>query len=102
MSGGKTRPLTPQERRVTELAGTGSTNREIAAALDLSVKTVEGHLRRVFCKLGVSSRVGLADRMRRRPLGPAAPRNEPVGPWTEGRERETISRLERGSEGGLR
>ena len=52
--------LTPVERRVVELVAAGHTNREVAAALFLSARTVEGHLSRVYGKLGVRSRVELA------------------------------------------
>jgi DNA-binding CsgD family transcriptional regulator len=52
--------LTPQERRIAELVATGASNREVGAALYVSPKTVEYHLRKVFVKLGVSSRVELA------------------------------------------
>ena len=52
--------LTPVERRVAELVAAGRTNREVATALFLSVRTVEGHLSRVYAKLGVRSRVELA------------------------------------------
>jgi DNA-binding NarL/FixJ family response regulator len=52
--------LTPGERRVAELAASGSTNREIAQALFLSEKTVEAHLGRAYRKLGIRSRVRLA------------------------------------------
>lgn len=48
--------LTDTERRVALLATGGSTNREIAGELFVSVKTVERHLSHVFLKLGVSSR----------------------------------------------
>lgn len=52
--------LTPTERRVARLAAAGRTNREIADVLFMSVRTVEGHLSRVYAKLGIRSRVDLA------------------------------------------
>ncbi|MBL1075451.1 AAA family ATPase [Nocardia sp. 2] len=52
--------LTPQELQVVRLAAAGATNREIAAKLFLSPKTVGHHLYRAFPKLGVSNRVELA------------------------------------------
>jgi DNA-binding NarL/FixJ family response regulator len=48
--------LTPRELAVAELAKSGMTNREIAAELLLSVKTVENHLSHVFAERGVTSR----------------------------------------------
>ena len=55
--------LTPVERRVAELVAAGNTNREVAAALFLSIRTVEGHLSRVYGKLGVRSRVELTRKL---------------------------------------
>jgi DNA-binding CsgD family transcriptional regulator len=48
--------LTSSERRVAEMAATGMTNREIAQALFLTIKTIESHLHAAYDKLGISSR----------------------------------------------
>ena len=47
--------LTPREREVLELLVKGLTSKEIAAALHVSVRTVEGHRRMVLSKMQVSS-----------------------------------------------
>jgi DNA-binding CsgD family transcriptional regulator len=52
--------LTPQEIQVAALVAGGATNRETAAALFLSGKTIEFHLRNVYRKLGIRSRTELA------------------------------------------
>jgi DNA-binding CsgD family transcriptional regulator len=52
--------LTASERRVAELAAKGLTNREIAQALFVTARTVEGHLTHAFQKLDLSSREDLA------------------------------------------
>ena len=57
--------LTPVERRVVALVAEGRSNKETAAALFLSTRTVEGHLSRAYGKLGVRSRVELARRFAR-------------------------------------
>ncbi len=56
--------LTPTERRVAELVAEGRTNREVAALLFLSAKTVAAHLTSAYAKLGVRSRTELAHRLR--------------------------------------
>ncbi|BBZ70250.1 helix-turn-helix transcriptional regulator [Mycobacterium paraseoulense] len=51
--------LTPSEQRVADLAVSGMTNRDIAAALFISPKTVEVNLSRIYRKLGIRSRMEL-------------------------------------------
>ena len=48
--------LTPTEERVAERVAAGETNKEVAAALFVSVKSVEAALTRIYAKLGVRSR----------------------------------------------
>ena len=49
----------PAEQRVAELAASGMTNRDVAARLFISSKTVEATLARVYRKLGIRSRAEL-------------------------------------------
>jgi DNA-binding NarL/FixJ family response regulator/tetratricopeptide (TPR) repeat protein len=56
--------LTPQQVAISRLVAEGATNREIASQLVLSHRTVEHHLRNVFAKLGVRSRVELSSLLR--------------------------------------
>ena len=56
--------LTPTERQVAELVVEGLTNREVADALFVSVKTVEANLSRVYHKMGLGSRRELQRAMR--------------------------------------
>jgi DNA-binding CsgD family transcriptional regulator len=53
--------LTPQERQIAGLARDGLSNAEIGARLFLSPRTIEWHLKKVFAKLGISSRMDLHD-----------------------------------------
>jgi len=55
--------LTPSEERVAELVAAGHTNREVAGALFISVKTVDSNLSRIYRKLGVRSRTELARKL---------------------------------------
>jgi DNA-binding NarL/FixJ family response regulator len=56
----KTDALTPQELQVALAVSRGATNREAAASLFLSPKTIEKHLGNVYTKLGLRSRTELA------------------------------------------
>ena len=51
--------LTPSEQQVAELAAAGMTNRDVAAKLFISPKTVDSNLARIYRKLGISSRAEL-------------------------------------------
>lgn len=55
--------LTATERRVAELVAAGSSNREVAARLFISLKTVEANLSKIYQKLGLRSRSELASKM---------------------------------------
>jgi DNA-binding CsgD family transcriptional regulator/tetratricopeptide (TPR) repeat protein len=52
--------LSPSERRVAELVANGRSNQEVADELFLSVRTVEGHLGRIYGKLGLRGRTQVA------------------------------------------
>jgi DNA-binding CsgD family transcriptional regulator len=55
--------LTVTERRTAELVSRGLSNKEVAAALFITPKTVETQLSRIYAKLGVHSRTALARRL---------------------------------------
>lgn len=56
-------PLTPRELQIVRLMAEGRTTREAAAALFVSPKTVEYHLRNVYTRLGVSTRAEMLERI---------------------------------------
>jgi DNA-binding NarL/FixJ family response regulator len=58
-AGGPLAPLTAREREIAELVAAGRTNQEVAEQLVLSTRTVEAHLRNIYGKIGVRSRVEL-------------------------------------------
>jgi DNA-binding CsgD family transcriptional regulator len=62
-------PLTDREREIVMLIGAGLSNREIAARLTLSVRTVEGHIYKAMVKTATTSRDDLAALLPRRPTG---------------------------------
>ncbi len=64
--------LTPQQRQIALLAAAGHTNKEIAARLFLSPRTVSTHLYQVFPKLGITSRAALRDALAEGYSDPAA------------------------------
>jgi DNA-binding CsgD family transcriptional regulator len=69
--------LTPQEQRVAAAVCRGASNREIAAELYLTPKTIAFHLRQIYRKLGVRSRTQLAAKLAAGDEAMAAPRAAP-------------------------
>jgi DNA-binding CsgD family transcriptional regulator len=59
--------LTETEERITDLVAEGLSNKDVAAQLFLSPKTVESHLSRIYAKLGVRTRTELAARRHQPP-----------------------------------
>jgi DNA-binding NarL/FixJ family response regulator len=65
--------LTKREHEIADLVTDRMTNRQIAEQLFLSDKTVESHIRNIFMKLGVSSRVDVARAVERSRADEPAP-----------------------------
>lgn len=59
--------LSPRERQIATMVAAGRTNRDTAAALFVSPKTVEYHLRKVYQRLGITSRTELSELLSRPP-----------------------------------
>ncbi|WP_323378104.1 response regulator transcription factor [Streptomyces cyaneochromogenes] len=55
-------PLTSRQHQIVRLVAQGATNKEVAARLYLSPRTVDCHLRRIFERLGITSRADLIRR----------------------------------------
>ena len=99
--------LTPQEVQIALLLAGGSTTREAAAAMFLSPKTIEYHLRNIYRKLAIGSRSELVTAMEQlhlgvRPSWPAAPVGSGAcGPasahrWIGAKRHNTLMRSHRG------
>ena len=85
--------LTPSERRVADMAASGMTNRQIAQALFVTVKTIETHLSAAYDKLGIRTRHELRDAL----CKPAD--NVPGADGTTSRERADFAELSAGGSG---
>jgi DNA-binding CsgD family transcriptional regulator len=70
--------LTPTEERVAALVAEGKTNKEVAAALFLSDRTVEGHLAHIFGKLDIRHRAEVGRALQTRGIVPSNPGDSPV------------------------
>jgi DNA-binding CsgD family transcriptional regulator len=60
-------PLTPREREVLRWIAAGKTDRQVAAILGASVRTVQKHLENIYVKLGVENRTAAAMRFAKLP-----------------------------------
>ena len=69
-AGGGIESLSRREHEIATLVTERKTNKEVAAELFLSEKTVESHLRNIFAKLGASSRVDVARAVERSTSAP--------------------------------
>jgi len=67
-----TLPLTEREREIALLVARGLSNRDIAQAMSLSVRTVEGHIYRATVKAGVTTRAELSSAVAQYPRLPVS------------------------------
>jgi DNA-binding CsgD family transcriptional regulator len=70
--------LSPREREIVRLVAAGHPNKVIAAVLEISYWTVGTHLRRIFAKLGVTSRAAMVARFGTGQSGPSGTRDDTV------------------------
>ncbi|PQM44454.1 Putative HTH-type transcriptional regulator [Mycobacterium talmoniae] len=61
MAAARPLPITEREREIATLVASGWSNRQIADRLIVSVRTIDGHLYRIFAKLGINTREQLID-----------------------------------------
>jgi DNA-binding CsgD family transcriptional regulator len=73
-------PLTAREREIAKLAASGRTNREIAEELVLSPRIIEAHLRSIYGKLDVRSRVELTRHLAEDAAVPGGTNAQPESP----------------------
>ncbi len=62
-SPGPPAPLSPRELEIARMVAKGYANKSIASVLDISSWTVSSHLRRIYTKLGVTSRAAMVARL---------------------------------------
>ena len=79
-STGSAAPLTPRQLAVARAAAEGKTNRQIAAELYISVKTVEFHLAQILARLGLDARTQIAGALAAAPASPGALAVPPASP----------------------
>ncbi len=97
--------LTPREREIVRLLGTGACNKEIATQLNIAVSTVKRHCTSIFLKLNLSNRVAAAIFMQQfrasRSVSVPEPSQPAFGRGDRGLAQEAPRETEGGAEGNL-
>lgn len=65
--------LSPRQRQIVALIAEGLSNKEIAARLSMSERTVDSHLQRLYLRYDIRTRAALVARWLRHELGPTNP-----------------------------